>query len=419
MKLTNLQACEQALLAFVPPPRSQRQKYSLRHIRAFMQAIGNPQNTYQVVHVAGTSGKTSTCYYLAALFKEAGLKVGLTVSPHITKVTERVQIQLEPLSDAHFASELTEFLTLVKKVGIELTYFEVLIAFAYWSFARQSVDVAVIETGLGGLLDGSNIVHNPSKVCVLADIGIDHTAVLGNTLAEIAAQKAGIIGEGNEVFCWQQSAPVMAVFKNAARMQHAALHTVQKEYPTLPAKMPLYQKRNFSLAFEASHWTLQNIFNKTLTNAQVKTATLQAIPARMEQMMIGGIRVTLDGAHNPQKMAAFVASYQRLHKKPPIIVCAIMEGPDSKIDQTVAELLNLTPKKVIVTSFQSLQDLKKLSVAPEQLAHHFRRAGYENTTVCGDPKDALKQALKEGTDVVVTGSLYLLFEIRDELVAQR
>ncbi len=260
-----MQDCERALLAFVPPPRSQRQKYTLGNMRELMDALGNPQNSLQVVHIAGTSGKTSTCYYIAALLKASGLKTGLTVSPHISHVNERVQIDLVPAQEDVFAAALTEFLAIIKGTKIPLTYFEVLMAFAYWFFARQKVDVAVIETGLGGLLDASNVVNSPSKVCVLTDIGLDHTLILGDTLQQIAAQKAGIIGEENQVFCWRQSKEILSVFKNAVRAQNAQLHLLDHTADDLAKSMPLFQQRNFSLAAESVRWLLAARYHKTLT----------------------------------------------------------------------------------------------------------------------------------------------------------
>jgi dihydrofolate synthase/folylpolyglutamate synthase len=417
MKLKTLEECEHALRAFVPPPRSQRQKYNLRHIRAFMSVIGNPQNSYQVIHVAGTSGKTSTCYYLAALCAGAGLKTGLTVSPHITSVTERIQINLVPASEAVFAEALGEFLEIVKKAGIGLTYFEVLIAFAYWYFAREKVDVAVIETGLGGLLDGSNVVHNPAKVCVLTDIGLDHTAVLGNTIPEIAAQKAGIIGEENEVFCWQQAKPVMSVFRNAAKMQRSALHVVKEEQGEMPARMPQFQKRNFSLAATAAGWVLAERFRLKLTKQQLHRAAGQVIPARMERFMQGQVHLTLDGAHNPQKKKALVGSFLALRgpSAHPAVLFACVEGPDTKIEQTVAELLHLAPSRVIISSFKSLQDMRKVSVPPSRLQKVFVAAGYDAAKVVTDPQAALTELLSSSKEILVTGSLYLIFEVRGRL----
>lgn len=417
MKLRTMKECERALLAFVPPPRSQRQKYTLGPIRAFMEAIGNPQNSYQVVHVAGTSGKTSTCYYTAALLSASGLKTGLTVSPHISKVSERIQINLLPASDKLFASELGVFLDVVKEVAIDLTYFEVLMAFAYWFFGRQKVDVAVIETGIGGLLDGSNVVRNPSKVCVLTDIGLDHTALLGETIPQIAAQKAGIIGEDNDVFCWQQPPPVMSVFRNAAKAQNAAFHVLTVQIEALPSAMPLFQKRNFSLAVYAVTSLLKEKYHKELSRSVLKAAAKQVIPARMERFKIGNTSVTLDGAHNPQKMQALVKSYLHIHGTTPLIVLyASIEGPDAKIEQTVAELLRLKPQTIILTSFESLQDMKKASIAPVTLQKIFHNAGFNDTTVIADPHKALKQLLKSKAQILVTGSLYLLFELRDDLL---
>ena len=417
MNLTTLDECEAALLAFVPAARSEREVYTLERVQALMQVLGNPQNNYQVVHVAGTSGKTSTCYYAAAILSEAGLKTGLTVSPHITRVNERVQINLEPASEALFAQELTTFLELVKKSDLKPTYYEVLMAFAYWFFDRQKVDVAVIETGIGGLLDGSNVVQNPSKLCILTDIGLDHTALLGNTLPEIAAQKAGIIGEGNKVFCHSQDPLILDVFKDAANQKHADLRVIEHAHSRMPQHLALFQQRNFALAAEACASLLENTFNKPISSEVLDAAAHQHIPARMEHFKVNGKNVILDAAHNPQKMEAFVQSYKHAYPgTTPAVLYACIEGPDAKVEQTIHQLLKLEPTKIIVTSFQSLQDMKKLSETPQKLTDYFKAENYQNTEVMNDPNQALEAILEAGENILVVGSLYLVFEVREQLI---
>src|SRR5690349_16238782 len=156
---SNLAEAEKALEAFLPS-RLPRPAYTLDHILQFMDFIGNPQELPQVIHVAGTSGKTSTAYYAAALLKGAHKRAGILVLPHVMSITERVQIDLKPLDDAVFCSELAVFLSLIDKSGLKLSYAEILYAFAYWEFARQKVEYVVVETGLGGLLDATNVVEN-------------------------------------------------------------------------------------------------------------------------------------------------------------------------------------------------------------------------------------------------------------------
>jgi len=206
------------------PSRTTLHRMSLDYIRSLLDYLGNPQERLRIIHIAGTSGKTSTAYYAAALLTAAGKKAGLTVSPHVDLLNERVQINMTPLPEALFVREMNEFMACVEQGGFTPTYFELLYAFAFWEFARQQVEYAVIETGVGGLLDNTNVVTRSDKVCVLTDIGFDHTSLLGTTLPEIARQKAGIIQLHNAVFCWRQSAEVLAVFRAVTRQKQADLH---------------------------------------------------------------------------------------------------------------------------------------------------------------------------------------------------
>src|SRR5665213_595829 len=198
--------------------------YNTDRIKMFMDYLGNPQDKLRVIHVAGTSGKTSTSYYVASLLQASGKKVGLTVSPHVDQVNDRLQINLVPLAEAEFCEVLVKFLEVVEKSGFDLTYFELLVALAYWEFERQKVDYAVVEVGLGGLLDGTNVVSSANKICVITDIGLDHITTLGDTLEKIATQKAGIIQEDNVVFAYAQVKEVNDVFITSTKAKHAKLH---------------------------------------------------------------------------------------------------------------------------------------------------------------------------------------------------
>ena len=178
----------EANLALRPFYDYSRTAYTLDVMKALMEHLGNPQNQLRVLHVAGTSGKTSTAYYCAALLKEAGKKVGLSVSPHVDTVNERLQINGQPMPEAEFCKVLSEFLDVVAESGIKPSYFELLVAMTYWEFARQKVDYAVIEVGLGGLRDGTNVIERADKVCLITDIGLDHTEILGHTLTKITGE---------------------------------------------------------------------------------------------------------------------------------------------------------------------------------------------------------------------------------------
>ncbi|HET6924268.1 MAG TPA: Mur ligase family protein, partial [Candidatus Saccharimonadales bacterium] len=285
--------------------------YTLDRMYRLLAAVGNPQDTLRAIHIAGTSGKTSTAYYAAALLQQTGAKVGLTVSPHVDEVNERVQLNLTPLPEAQFCAELTEFLALVEASDITPSYFECMIAFAYWEFARQQVDYAVVEVGLGGLLDGTNTIQRDDKVCVIADIGFDHTEVLGDTLEAIAAQKAGIIQPHNAVFVHPQDEAVMAVFQEACHAKVAELTVVPDTLPFDSLYLPSFQRRNLSLALAAVKYVLQRDGRNPLDDGQIETAARTHIPARMETVKSGGRTFILDGAHNAQKLATLFDDVER------------------------------------------------------------------------------------------------------------
>ena len=241
----NFEEAREVLAKFVPSRGTT--PYKLDNMRRLMTELGDPQNSYRVVHVAGTSGKTSTSYYVAALLGQTGKKVGLTVSPHVDEVNERLQVNLAPMPEVEFCSVLEEFLSVIEKSDIKPSYFELLVALAYWEFARQKVDYAVVEVGLGGLLDGTNVISRPDKVCVITDIGLDHTNVLGGDLTSIAYQKAGIITSHNPVFTYEQDQKVMQEIKKRCEIEHAQLFAV-----TVPKNtahhLPMFQQHKFFFA---------------------------------------------------------------------------------------------------------------------------------------------------------------------------
>jgi dihydrofolate synthase / folylpolyglutamate synthase len=410
--LKTLEEAEQALQQFVPPADAQKAKYTLDRITAFMDSIGNPQEKIKVIHVAGTSGKTSTCYFLAALLEQAGLKVGLTVSPHITKISERVQVNGRPIADEDFAKSLDSFIELARATRLELTYFELLMAFAYWYFAKSGVDVAVIETGLGGLLDGSNVVSNPAKTCVITDIGIDHTNVLGTSLEQIAEQKSGIIKTGNQAFMFEQGRLIDEIFANRAKKVSATLNMLSER--TSSQILPLFQQRNFNLAEQVVQSWLELNNLPRLSSEQIKRAAETNVPGRMEVVKYQGRTFVLDGAHNAQKMQAFVSSFKAKYpNQKAVVLLGVKDGKD--YGELAEELLPIT-ERVIITNFKLSQDLPVKSVDPNAIAKAFDDRGFSNYEIIEDQSRALENLIVLNSSIgVITGSLYLVSAIRSKL----
>jgi dihydrofolate synthase/folylpolyglutamate synthase len=402
------------LARYVPSARKFRAAYTLDTMLALMQALGDPQNSYHVIHVAGTSGKTSTAYYTAALLNQTGKRVGLTVSPHIDEINERVQIDLVPLAEADFCAELDIFLAIVNKLSIEPSYFELLVAFAFWEFARRKVDYAVIEVGLGGLLDGTNVISRPDKVCVLTDIGLDHTNVLGNTLSEIAAQKAGIMHPGNVAFSYVQSDEVMEVFRTCAQEQQTTLHEVTlAAQDKLPGGLPLFQQRNWWLAKQVTDFVLQRDQLPILSPSQLEKASAVYIPARMEIITHQQATIILDGAHNQQKMQTLVASLQNHYPGQKFaVLLALVRGKDLKVEAVLKEILPIT-SHLILTSFTTQQDLRKYATDPSVVLQKCRELAFDAVEVITSPTRAYHALLERPEKVkLVTGSFYLLNHVR-------
>jgi dihydrofolate synthase/folylpolyglutamate synthase len=389
-----------------------RTKYTLDTMRRLMAFLDNPQDNYKVIHVAGTSGKTSTAYYAAALLTAAGYKTGLTVSPHVDEINERVQIDMAALDEAAFCQALTEFLRLVEDSGVAPSWFELVVALAYWYFDKAGVDYAVIEVGLGGLLDGTNVISRPDKICVITDIGLDHVNILGNTLAQIAAQKAGIILPHNHVFMHQQPAEVAAVIQAVADRQAAPLQIIGPQAEQLESELPAFQERNFQLAAQAVEYACQRDGHVPLSAGQLQRARATYIPGRMELVSVAGRQLILDGAHNEQKMAALVSSFQQRYPAvKPAILIALKEGKDY---EAVVPLLVPLASRIIVTAFASSQDLPLAAMEPATLAAAFRQAGAADVTVIADTSAAYRSLL-DGPEraAIITGSFYLLQQIRN------
>jgi dihydrofolate synthase / folylpolyglutamate synthase len=390
---------------------------TLEHMLQLMEFLGNPQDKLKVVHVAGTSGKTSTTYYAAALLKAAGKKVGLTVSPHVDVINERVQIDLTPLPEARFCAELEHFLGLVKQSGLAPTYAELLMAFAFWEFVRSEVEYAAVEVGFGGLLDGSNVVHRADKVCVITDIGLDHIHRLGETLKDIAEHKAGIIQLHNSVFSYRQSKIILHPILERARQMQADVHTLEPEAVQRQlADLPLFQQRNLGLARAAVNQALTAQGSPELTDDMVAMAAKTYIPARMEAMSINGTTVIVDCAHNAQKLHALGESLRaKYHNQTMAAVVSLADGRDYRLEDAAEELTGLFGH-IIITTFSGPQDGPNHSVNSQGFAEILQRKGAPSVEIIADPEEALQALLKRSEPVrVVTGSFYLLNHIRPHL----
>ncbi len=419
MKLRSLTEVENALSPyFTVACETVGKDITLGRTERLMAHLGDPQKKLRIIHVAGTSGKTSTTNYIAALLHATGKKVGHTVSPHVAGLNERVQINCQPLSEKQFCAYMSEFLPKLEGAPDIPTWFEVLIAFTFWVFTeKEAVDYAVMETGLGGLQDSTNVAARADKLCVLTDIGFDHMHILGDRLGAIAHQKAGIIHENNVTLMYEQDEEVLRVVRYWVSQQEGAeLYTFAQNKLEEVYKdgfvdgLPLYQKRNWLLAWAVYRFVCRRDGIRMPSAKAVRNTQKMTVPGRMEVIEIEGKQIVLDGAHNEQKVTAMAKSFRaKFPGVKPVVLMALKEGKELK---TIAPILASLASEVIVTQFSEVQDLPFGAMDPHEIAKVLEQYKLR-VTAEADTTKALHQFVKKTEDVgLVTGSFFLIAELK-------
>lgn len=416
-------------------------------IIAFFDKLDNPQKKIKIVHVAGTSGKGSTCNFLSHILSSQGFKVGMSVSPYLEKFNERIQFNNISITDQKFLEYFNECYPFLLEVESDindlLSTFEILVGITYWAFWKEKVDYGIIEVGMGGRLDGTN-VPNPSKLCVLNSIGLDHMVSLGDTLELIAGEKAGIIQKGNLVVALAQTADVNKVFQDKADSESVDLEFIFPEFdfetPTVkidqetqrPVLNFVYndselEAHSLELSqigdYQASNCALALRAVETLADRDVWNIDWSKIAQELKVTTFNGRfqfynlpnkrLLILDGAHNPQKMQGFTTSVAKYfpNKKFNWIV-GFKETKDISeiMDFVLANLGNIN--KIIITEFdvniQKLAEQVIVSKLTSEISECLDSKGYTNYKVEPDLKKVIDMVKNSHNDCIVTGSLYLV-----------
>ncbi|MCA9324214.1 hypothetical protein KC992_03900 [Candidatus Saccharibacteria bacterium] len=399
---------EQFLARFYPKAQTTTGKnVTVERMWPLLEKVGNPQDRLKVVHIAGTSGKTSTTYFVASLLHQAGARVGATVSPHVSSLTERLQLDGHPVSEQEFCNYFNQF---IDEIGEDpdASYFEFLITFVLWVFAKERVDYAVIETGLGGLHDGTNVCRRKDKVCIITDIGFDHQHILGNTLSEIAGQKIGIVHPENHIFTYHQKEEISSQFKKHVEKVGAVLHELEQGDSIVTSKLVEFQKRNWQLAYRTYTFIAERDSLVNLTEHQLVASQI-LVPGRMQTIITDSRIFVLDGAHNTQKMQMFVESFRKKYPgaKVPVLL-AVKEGKDYKKKK---KILKPVMSQALCAGFERLQDMPHHSVNPELLVAACKNLGVDAVKY-GTVERAVSKLieLKEPLNIV-TGSFYVLGDV--------
>ncbi|MGO7636707.1 folylpolyglutamate synthase/dihydrofolate synthase family protein [Rhizobium leguminosarum] len=400
-------------------------RVDLEPMRDLARRLGDPQNSFRIVHVAGTKGKGSTCALIEAGLARAGFSVGRYASPHVMHITERVSIDGRPVGEERLADALGAALTAFKDArreatgGQRATWFDILTVSALLIFSLEGVEWAVLETGLGGRWDSTNIVQ--SDVAVITNIDLEHTEILGKTRAAIAFEKAGIIKRGATVVTLLPEADEAGAVVSARAVELGC--AVRR--PTVPADATIEQ-RNVALAGavldELGKMGVMtkgaNAMSEPLGEQLLDPSTIEAarLPGRLEKLAvnvtIGGdnakVNVVLDGAHVPFNLAAVLSDLRQEEKyrAPCIAVMSIAEDKDA------SGLLSTMTHHDISIIFTTVGARSR---SPEQLKTIADTLGLLSIVML-DPLEAYQEALAGATEsgawVLVTGSLYLVGIIR-------
>ena len=405
-------------------------KHPPEHTRELLSRLGNPQEGIKIIHVAGTNGKGSVCAYLNAMLLAGGKKTGLFTSPHLVRINERFQINGEDVSDEQFLDAFLKVEKAAKEYEAEgeghPSYFETLFLMGMLIFKEAGVKYLVMETGLGGRLDATNVVEKP-LACIITSISRDHTEYLGDTLEAIAGEKAGIIKAGVPViYDASQPGPASVIAAKAKEMGSPAwpmepsfyeMKTQSREGITFTFAYPggekaelvipyvaKYQMMNASLAFYTMH-ILQDVHDIP-KNVLAEGLSKIKWPCRMEMAAPG---VIIDGAHNEDGIAQFVSTAGYFAKENEITILFTAVA-DKHYHEMIGEICEgIHPSHVVATQIDGSR-----VVPAEVLAEDFRKAGC--TDVCAEPEigAAYEKALgKKGSGMLFcVGSLYLAGELK-------
>ena len=405
-------------------------KHTLEHTKTFLKRLGNPAADRKIVHVAGTNGKGSVCAYLQAILMAEGKRTGFFTSPHLVSVNERIRVDNIQIDNETFLKVFRKVLKIVRQMvedGIEHpSYFEFLFGMGMTAFAETDVEYIILETGLGGRLDATNVVEKP-LACIITSISRDHTEYLGDTLEAIAGEKAGIIKAGVPViYDASQPGPASVIAAKAKEMGSPAwpmepsfyeMKTQSREGITFTFAYPggekaelaipyvaEYQMMNASLAFYTMH-ILQDVHDIP-KNVLAEGLSKIKWPCRMEMAAPG---VIIDGAHNEDGIAQFVSTAGYFAKENEITILFTAVA-DKHYHEMIGEICEgIHPSHVVATQIDGSR-----VVPAEVLAEDFRKAGC--TDVCAEPEigAAYEKALgKKGSGMLFcVGSLYLAGELK-------
>ncbi len=402
--------------------------YDPTTIARILRAAGNPHKSFPCVHIAGTNGKGTTSWLIAGMLEEAGYKTGLYTSPHLVNINERIRINRTPADDAALIAILDTIESTLHEEGEPFpTYFDILTAVAFIYFREQGIDAAVIETGLGGRLDSTNVID--SVISIITDISYDHTAILGSTIEQIALEKAGIIKYGQTVITSNSTGIGLDVIKNASSQKGSTLLASGEDFIVTvlesgrdgfyfsyssgdksPATLytpllPVHQAGNCGLAITAALVLAKSHFPLITDDIIKSTLSKTAVPGRFERLC-SNPEIIFDPAHNVAALTGLVSHLEKHHNpEKTVMIISLMK------DKATPELISLLKSLKFPVIYLVLDDPRAF-VPAEGLFH----------TITSNPDVIIKRILSDNMEntYIFTGTFRnYLCAVRIALAAGR
>lgn len=389
-------------------------------------ALGDPHTKFKSVHIAGTNGKGSTSHALAAVFQHAGYRTGLYTSPHLIDFRERIRINGTPVNKEWVVNFVDKYKDLVE--DIKPSFFEITVAMAFAAFAEEQVDIAIIETGLGGRLDSTNIIT--PLLSIITNISYDHKDLLGNTLAEIAAEKAGIIKPNVPVVIGEQQDETERVFFEHSVHKHSALHYAQSLWGMVRTKTDT--KYQYYKAINNAKREMYDLHTDLLGNYQQHN--IKTILTAVELLSHQGFNVSIQGAFAALadvKGATGLRGRWEWLQENPTVICDVAHNP-AGLKEVLQQWQQVTAtKKHIVLGFVKDKDVTEaLTLFPKDAVYYFCNAQTPRALPANDLKElaattglngnaystvtdavtAAKEAMTNDSALLITGSFFIVGE---------
>lgn len=411
------------ILEWLKKSESIPRKHGLYRMEAILEALGNPERELKSIHIAGTNGKGSTAAMVTVFAKAHGLRVGTFTSPHMDSIRERIQLDGVPLREESFwqaASVVREVERLLFEEWGAFNYFEILTAMMFVVFQQAAVDLAIIEVGIGGLLDNTNVSH--PLVSVITTIGLDHQDLLGSTLKEITAQKAGIIKAGQQVVVGPVTRECMDVISGVASEKGAMVQVfgesfslVEDSYQDGALTIPLeqlalkgaFQKENATVAIRAFRAWMEETGRSMQTKLVESALPVVSWPGRMEVLQDTPL-IIIDGAHNLPAIERLIQNMTELFGKKQTLLFSALTRKDSQ--QMLARLQEALPDvNIILTSFHPSRGL---SIARSDVEAYLDSPKISFEESFEEVIERFACSIDDKSELWVTGSLYFIAEVR-------